>query len=75
MSNSLEKHLEFFKINYKKKAISGNYELMYLFPTHNLAARETTNANYLINKLKLPLVAILYNSCNYFVVKSEEVEL
>lgn len=75
MSNSLELQLEFFKTNYKKKAISGDYELMYLFATHNAAARETTNANFLINQLKLPLVAIHYNSCNYFVVKSEEVEL
>lgn len=75
MSNSLELQLEFFKTNYKKKAIAGNFELMYLFNTHYLASRETANANYLINQLKLPLVAIHYNSCNYFVVKSDETEL
>lgn len=72
----ISNHLEEFKKYYKNKKVLVDYrdELVYSFNDSNLAYREMIEANFLIDKLNLPLTAIKTSNSCYFTIKSNEYE-
>ena len=72
---SIQSNFSDFKRHYTRKSIERDYELLYLFDKHSTAVREASNANYIIHRHNLPLVAIVHGNANYFIVKSNETEL
>ena len=68
------KSLEEFKIRYNKQNfIASPDELRYCFKTPNYANKATSEANLLIERLDLPLVAFHSVYDAYFTVRSNEV--
>lgn len=68
------KPLEEFKIRYNKQnVITTQDELKYVFKTSSYANKATCEANLLIERLDLPLVAFHSVYDAYFTVRSNEV--
>lgn len=75
MTTTLQDNLETFRKRYPitKCLVEDNY-IIYIFRSFYNASKAATEANMLIEKLKLPLVAIHSASNGYFVVQSNETE-
>lgn len=76
MNNTLEKQLELFRVAYDSTKVNvyDDY-LLYVFRFSLNAEKATKQANTLIEKLGLNLVAIHYGTCSFFTVKSNESEI
>jgi len=74
--NTLEKELEMFRVAYDSTKVNvyDDY-LLYVFRFFYNAKKASVEANKLIEKLGLNLVAIHYGKNSFFEVKSNEVEL
>ena len=76
MTNSLQENLETFRVNYPvTKCLVDHDRITYIFNTFYNASKSATDANMLIQKLKLPLVAIHYANNGFFTVQSNETEV
>ena len=74
MSNQLQEHLTRFRVNYPvTKCIQNDNDLTYVFQFFYNASKAAVEANILIEKLNLPLVAIHRGSCSFFTVVSQDV--
>lgn len=73
--STLEKQLETFRVAYDSTKVNvyDNY-LLYVFRFSLNASRSCKQANLLIEKLGLNLVAIHYEDNSFFEVKSSEVD-
>lgn len=75
MTNSLQEHLETFRKNYPlTKCLVDNDRIIYVLPFFYSASKSASEANMLIDRLKLPLVAVYYQGCSFFTVQSNETE-
>jgi len=75
MTTTLQDHLETFRTSYPiTKCLVDHDRITYVFSTFNNAYRSANDANMLIQRLKLPLVAIHYGSNGFFTVQSNETE-
>ena len=75
MTTTLQDHLESFRVKYPvTKCIVEQDRILYVFKTFYNAYRAANEANMLIQKLQLPLVAIHYGSNGFFTVQSNETE-
>lgn len=69
----IETHLNQFREAFPStKVLQEDNHLLYVFKTFFNASKTACEANMLIEKLELPLVAIHYASNSFFVVKSNE---
>ena len=76
MTTTLQDHLETFRKKYNvSKCLVDNDRITYVFSTFYNASKSAVDANMLIQKLKLPLVAIHYGSNGFFTVQSNETEV
>ena len=74
MDNQLQEHLTRFRVNYPlTKCIQNDNDLIYVLPTFYNASKSAVEANILIEKLNLPLVAIHRGSCSFFTVVAQDV--
>ena len=74
MNNQLQEHLTRFRVNYPvTKCIQNDNDLTYVFQFFYNASKAAVEANILIEKLNLPLVAIHRGSCSFFTVVSQDV--
>ena len=75
MTTTLQDHLETFRTNYPvTKCLVDHDRITYIFNTFYNASKSSTEANMLIQRLKLPLVAVHYGNCGFFTVQSNETE-
>lgn len=75
MTTTLQDHLETFRTKYNvTKCLVDQDRITYIFNFYKNAYKAANEANMLIQKLKLPLVAIHYGSNGFFVVQSNETE-
>jgi len=75
MTTTLQDHLETFRTSYPvTKCLVDHDRITYIFNTFYNAAKSTVEANMLIQRLKLPLVAIHYGNAGFFTVQSNETE-
>lgn len=76
MTTTLQDHLETFRKKYNvSKCLVDHDRITYVFSTFYNASKSAVDANMLIQKLKLPLVAIHYGSNGFFTVQSNETEV
>jgi hypothetical protein len=74
-NNSLQEHFETFRKHFSvKKCYIDRYNMTYLFTSIYAARKSSSEANLLIERLKLPLVAIHNANCYFFTVQSNEHE-
>jgi hypothetical protein len=72
---TLQSNLEKFRTNYPvTKCLVGEDSLTYIFQFYYNASKAAHEANLLIEKLNLPLVAIHKGSCAFFTIQSNEYE-
>ena len=75
MTTTLQDHLETFRTSYPvTKCLVDHDRITYVFKTFYNAYRSSNDANMLIQRLKLPLVAIHYGNNGFFTVQSNETE-
>lgn len=73
---NLQTNLNKFSENFRtKKSIREDTALIYVFENIHEASRKAFDANILIDRMRLPLVAICKDFCNYFTVQSNETEV
>ena len=76
MTTTLQDHLETFRIKYNvTKCLVDQDRITYIFNFYYNAYKAANEANMLIQRLKLPLVAIHYGSNGFFTVQSNETEV
>lgn len=76
LQTKLQCELEEFRKMYPlTKVLQENDELVYIFKTFYNAAKATSEANFLIHRLGLNLVAVHSGSNSFFVVKRGDVEV
>ena len=75
MTKTLQDNLEEFRVRYPiTKCLVDHDRITYIFHTFYNASKAATEANMLIQRLKLPLVAVHYGNCGFFTVQSNETE-
>lgn len=75
MTKTLQDNLEEFRVRYPiTKCLVDHDRITYIFRTFYNASKAASDANMLIQRLKLPLVAIHYASNGFFTVQSNETE-
>lgn len=68
-----QEHFETFRKAFYSTRVDVQQDWMtYIYPTNHLAAKSCCDANELIRKNKLPLVALYNHSTNTFTVKPNE---
>ena len=76
MTQTLQDNLETFRTNYPvTKCLVDHDRITYIFNTFYNASKSSTEANMLIQRLKLPLVAIHNGNAGFFTVQSNETEV
>lgn len=76
MTTTLQDHLETFRTSYQiTKCLVDHDRITYVFNTFYNASKSSTEANMLIQRLNLPLVAIHYGNAGFFTVQSNETEV
>ena len=76
MTKTLQDNLEEFRVRYPiTKCLVDHDGITYIFNTFYNASKSSTEANMLIQRLKLPLVAIHNGNAGFFTVQSNETEL
>ena len=72
---TLQSNLEKFRTSYHvSKCLPKEDNITYCFKEIHDASKAAHEANILIDKMKLPLVALHRSSCNFFIVQSQEYE-
>lgn len=72
---TLQSNLETFRKAYPvTKCLVNEDNIIYVFKFFYNASKAACEANMLIEKLNLPLVAIHKGSCSFFTVQSNEIE-
>jgi len=72
---TLQSNLEKFRERYPiTKCLQNDDNIIYIFQTFYNASKAALEANMLIEKMNLPLVAIHKGSCSFFTVQSNEYE-
>jgi hypothetical protein len=72
---TLQSNLEKFRTNYPvTKCLKNEDNIIYVFQTFYNASKAASEANILIEKMNLPLVALHNGSCSFFTVQSNEIE-
>lgn len=75
MTTKLQENLEKFREAFPyTKCIVDQDRITYCFPFFSKAARAAFDANLLIERMGLPLVAVNHGDNGYFVVQSNETE-
>jgi hypothetical protein len=75
MIKTIQDYLEDFRTKYPvTKCLVDHDRITYVFSTFYNASKAATDANMLIQRLKLPLVAIHYSNNGFFTVQSNETE-
>lgn len=73
---TLQDNLETFRKRYPvTKCLVSHDRITYIFSTLYNASKSSVDANMLIQRLKLPLVAVHYGGNEFFTVQSNDTEL
>lgn len=72
----IQQSLDCFRSHFKSfKSVQEKDSLVYIFDKYRDAKRESIEANFLIERLNLPLTVIHTGQTPFFTIKSDEYEL
>lgn len=73
---SIRPYFEKFKCNFRyQKCLDKGYHVFYVFSSAHAATKASMEANDLIERLNLPLVAIHFGDNQFFTLQSNQTEV